>query len=192
MRVIAGKYRSQFLASPKGWKTRPTSDRLRETLFNVLAPRIEGSAFADLFAGTGAVGIEAFSRGARQVYFAENAKPPLAALNANLKKLRIGPEGHVEPASALTMLRHLADQRIRLDIVFLDPPYEDASAYQTVLQFLGEEPILAEQAIVIAEHARRTPLPVSIGQLERYRTIEQSESGLTFFRVNLLGGNRTV
>src|SRR6185437_2740776 len=75
MRVIAGKFRSHLLISPKGVKTRPTSDRLRETLFNVLAPRIEGTIFGDLFAGTGAVGIEALSRGARQVYFAENAKP---------------------------------------------------------------------------------------------------------------------
>lgn len=192
MRVIAGKYRSQLLVSPKGWKTRPTSDRLRETLFNVLAPRIEGSAFADLFAGTGAVGIEALSRGASQVYFAENAKQPQAALNANLKKLGIGSEAHAEPSSALAMLRRLVEQRIRLDIVFLDPPYEDGSAYQTVLQFLAEGPILAEHAIVIAEHARRRPIAVSARQMERYRTVEQSESALTFFRVNLLGGAPTI
>jgi len=192
MRVIAGKFRSQVLVSPKGWRTRPTSDRLRETLFNVLAPRIEGAIFADLFAGTGAVGIEALSRGAKQVYFAENAKPALAALRANLKKMSIGEEAFVETGNAIALLRHLVKQRTRLDIVFLDPPYEDEVAYKTTLQFLADQLLLIEGAVVIAEHGRRNPLPATIGCLEAYRKLEQSESVLTFFRVNLVGGNASI
>src|ERR1700746_843601 len=89
MRVIAGTYRSRQLSAPRGMSTRPTSDRLRETLFNVLAPRIEGSRFVDLYAGTGAVGIEALSRGAEHVWFAEDAKPALASLRQNLAALKI-------------------------------------------------------------------------------------------------------
>lgn len=189
MRVIAGKFRSHLLISPRGGKTRPTSDRLRETLFNVLAPRIEGAIFADLFAGTGAVGIEALSRGAQQVYFAENAKPPLAALEANLKKLKVEARASIETAGTLALLHRLRKQQARLDIVFLDPPYSDEFAYRTTLEILSEQAVLAAGAIVIAEHGRRQPLSDFYGQLQAYRTIEQSESALTFFRVNSLGGS---
>ncbi|MDQ2799539.1 MAG: 16S rRNA (guanine(966)-N(2))-methyltransferase RsmD [Armatimonadota bacterium] len=181
MRIIAGKFRSQPLPAPKGWKTRPTSDRLRETLFNVLAPRIHGAVFADLFAGTGAVGIEALSRGARQVYFAENAKPPLEALRGNLEKFRLGPEAQVESAGTLPLLRRLLKQGIRLDIVFLDPPYSDQEAYETTLQFLAEHSALSAEAVVVAEHARRATLFETIGSLKQTRIIEQGEASLSFF-----------
>lgn len=184
MRIIAGKFRSQSLLAPSGLTTRPTSDRLRETLFNVLAPRIEGAIFADLFAGTGAVGIEALSRGARQVYFAENARAPLSVLRANLAKLRIGPEAEIEPAGTFALLRALERRGIRLDIVFLDPPYSDDAAYEKTLRFLANQPCLMPQAIVIAEHARRSqPLP-AFGGLSPYRTIPQGEAALTFFHCN--------
>src|ERR1017187_4847008 len=89
MRVIAGTYRSRQLVAPKGTGTRPTSDRLRETLFDILAPRLDGCRFADLYGGSGAVGIEAISRGAAHVWFTEKAPPALAAIRANLKALRI-------------------------------------------------------------------------------------------------------
>ena len=181
MRIIAGKFRSHQLIAPKGWKTRPTSDRLRETLFNVLAPRIEAAVFADLFAGTGAVGLEALSRGARQVYFAENAPPPLAALRENLEKLRAGTEAQVDPAGTLPLLRRLVKQGVELDIVFLDPPYSDQSAYETTLNFLAGQPILSADAIIVVEHARRSPSPTTIGPLQAYRTIDQGEAALTFF-----------
>lgn len=187
MRVIAGKFRSQPLTAPKGWDTRPTSDRLRETLFNVLAPRIQGAVFADLFAGTGAVGIEALSRGARQVYFAENAKTPLIALRGNLARFKIGPEATVEPRGTLPLLRHLVEQKISLDIVFLDPRYRDDSAYRTTLEFLGEQPILGANAIVIAEHSHRLPLPHPFGHLSQYRVMPHGEASLTFFHCNDLG-----
>lgn len=187
MRVIAGKFRSQPLTAPKGWDTRPTSDRLRETLFNVLAPRIHGAVFADLFAGTGAVGIEALSRGARQVYFAENAKPALTALRSNLARFKIGPEATVEPRGTLPLLRHLVEQKIRLDIVFFDPPYRDDCAYRTTLAFLGEHPILGANAIVIAEHAHRLQLLPPSGHLSQYRVIPHGEASLTFFRCNDIG-----
>jgi 16S rRNA (guanine966-N2)-methyltransferase len=187
MRIIAGKFRSQQLIAPKGWKTRPTSDRLRETLFNVLAPRIEGAVFADLFAGTGAVGIEALSRGARQVYFAENARPPLTALRANLEKLAIRESAVVEPGGTLPLLRHLMKQGIRLDIVFMDPPYSNQLAYEAVLRFLAEQPVLSAEAIVVAEHSRRAPLPEASGCLQFSKVIEQGEAALTFFRCNPSG-----
>jgi 16S rRNA (guanine966-N2)-methyltransferase len=184
MRVIAGKYRSQPLLSPKGRDTRPTSDRLRETLFNVIAPQIQNAVFADLFAGTGAVGIEAISRGARQVYFAENAKIPLETLRHNLDRLQIRDQAIVEPKGTLPLLRRLLQQEILLDLIFLDPPYRDQLAYETVLTFLAERSILQVDAIVIVEHSRRYCLPKSNIHLQPYRRIEQGEAVLTFFRCN--------
>jgi 16S rRNA (guanine966-N2)-methyltransferase len=184
MRVIAGKYRSQSLASPKGRDTRPTSDRLRETLFNVIAPHIQNAVFADLFAGTGAVGIEAISRGARQVYFAENAKVSLETLRHNLERLQIRDPAIVEPKGTLPLLRRLLQQEILLDLIFLDPPYKDQLAYETVLTFLAEHSILQVDAIVVVEHSRRYRLPKLNLQLQPYRRIEQGEAALTFFRCN--------
>ena len=184
MRVIAGKYRSQPLSTPKGRDTRPTSDRLRETLFNVIAPQIQGSVFADLFAGTGAVGIEAISRGARQVYFAENAKIPLQTLRQNLDRLQIRDEAIVETAGVMPLLRRLLQQKIHLDLIFLDPPYKEQLAYVTALRFLAEQPIVHVNAIVVVEHARRFSLPNLNAHLQPYRRIEQGEAALTFFRCN--------
>src|ERR1700761_9286082 len=108
MRVIAGMYRSRPLAAPRGDKTRPTSDRLRERLFNILAPRIAGARFADLYAGTGAIGIEALSRGAAHVWFAEKAAPAVAALRANLSSLGIRSGYAIEPRGVSPLLQQLA------------------------------------------------------------------------------------
>ena len=184
MRIIAGTFRRHILIAPKGRQTRPTSDRLRETLFNVLAPQVPNAVFADLFSGTGAVGMEALSRGARQVYFAENAKEPLLALRQNLEQLKVGSEVQVEPAGTMPLLHRLVQQGLLLDIVFLDPPYSDRRGYETALRFLAEQPILAAGAIVIAEHARRSALPELTPRVQSYRRIEQGEAALTFFRYN--------
>lgn len=183
MRIIAGKFGSQTLVAPKGWKTRPTSDRLRETLFNVVAPRIEGAVFADLFAGTGAVGLEALSRGARKVYFAENAKGALEALRSNLKRLKIGPEAQVEAAGTFPLLRRLAKEGAQVDIVFLDPPYSDLAAYQTTLQLLANQSLLSVGAVIVAEHSSRSALSTGSARLQAYRSLRQGEAALTFFRM---------
>src|SRR5579875_2699515 len=124
MRVIAGEYRSRPLAAPKGLETRPTSDRLRETLFNVLAPRIAGTVFADLYAGSGAVGIEALSRGASEAIFVEHAPPALRTIRANLASLGIRGNYLIESHRVAAGLRRLAQAGTKADIVFLDPPYD--------------------------------------------------------------------
>ena len=131
MRVIAGTHRSRQLVSPRGTATRPTSDRLRETLFNILAPRIPDSRFLDLYAGTGAVGIEAISRGAAHVWFTETAPAALTALRANLAALRIANGFTLEDRGTGALLERLAkspNPATAIDIVFLDPPYETRPA----------------------------------------------------------------
>src|SRR6185312_7740639 len=119
--------------------------------FNVLAPRIEGARLADLYAGSGAVGIEAISRGAEHVWFAEKAPAALAAIRGNLSKLKVGGGYSVEDRSVAKLLASLAKAQRQLDIVFLDPPYEDAEAYSGTLGVLGRESaaLLAADAVVV-------------------------------------------
>jgi 16S rRNA (guanine966-N2)-methyltransferase len=186
MRVIAGTYRSRPLVAPKGLGTRPTSDRLRETLFNVLAPRIEGAVFVDLYAGSGAVGIEAISRGAREAIFVENAEPALKAIRQNLSSLGIKGNYALESRSAAAALKRLAAALRTVDILFLDPPYASASDYENTLTLLGNEcaSLFAPNGIVIAEHIKKRGLAEDYGQLHRYRLLKQGDAALSFYRAS--------
>jgi 16S rRNA (guanine966-N2)-methyltransferase len=186
MRVIAGQFRSRPLAAPKGNDTRPTSDRLRETLFNVLAPRIEGAIFLDLYAGSGAVGIEAISRGAREVIFVENAEPALRAIRANLASLGIRGNYSLEARGVNAALKRLAPANRTVNIIFLDPPYSDTAAYESTLTLLGNEchPLLAPDAIVIAEHLKKINLADAYGSLHRYRALKQGDSTLSLYSLS--------
>jgi 16S rRNA (guanine(966)-N(2))-methyltransferase RsmD len=182
MRVIGGTYRSRRLDATRGLATRPTSDRLRETLFNVLSPRIEGAVFADLYAGSGAVGIEAISRGARLVYFIDNAPPAIAALRTNLAALDIKSGFQIASSTVSVALRRLTE---RCSIMFLDPPYAGSNDYAGTLSSIGQsaDSLLTADGIVIAEHSRKTlqPLAERYGPLQRYRVLEQGDASLSFY-----------
>ena len=210
MRIIAGSLRSRALQAPPGLATRPTSDRLRETLFNVLAPRIEGAAFLDLYAGSGAVGIEALSRGAATVTFVERAPAALKVLRANLTKLGLATGFRIHPGSVGAFLRHAVNaspkperdekreryetqerheavfNRERHEVVFLDPPYDAAPEYAATLGLLGGSSVglLAPGALVIAEHRRKVHLEDSYGSLKRTRLLEQGDAALSFYAVD--------
>jgi 16S rRNA (guanine(966)-N(2))-methyltransferase RsmD len=189
MRVIAGTYRSRQLVAPKGMETRPTSDRLRETLFNILAARVPGSRFADLYAGTGAVGIEAISRGATQVWFAEKAAPALAAIRANLKALKVMQGFTMEERGTGALLERLAKTAENspdglVDVVYLDPPWEAAAEYEKTLHLLGSArglAVLAPGALVVAEHSSKSPLAERFGNLAQTRTLKQGDAALSFY-----------
>lgn len=184
MRVIAGTYRSRQLAAPRGLNTRPTSDRLRETLFNILSPRLEGCRFVDLYAGTGAVGIEALSRGAAHVWFAENAEPALASLRTNLATLKINSGYTIEPRGVGAVLQKLGKLTQPVDLIFLDPPYEEEAEYENTLSFLGStrgRDLLAPDALVIAEHRKKAKLATCYGALEHTRLLKQGDAALSFF-----------
>lgn len=184
MRVIAGSLRRRILEAPRGMDTRPTSDRLRETLFNVLAPRIEGTVFLDLYAGSGAVGIEALSRGAARVVFVERAQTALKVLRANLEKLGLSSGCRIEAGSVTDFLRReRAEEGAGFDVVFLDPPYDAAGEYEAVLGLLGggSARLLQRDAVVIAEHRRKERLAESYGAFERTRLLEQGDAALSFY-----------
>lgn len=187
MRVIAGKYRHRALRAPRGLEVRPTSDRLRETLFNVLAAgrpeALADSVWIDAFAGTGAVGIEALSRGARQVYFLENAKAAVAALRANLKALGIAAGWQLREQPAVKGLQQLEEEAVSADFVFLDPPYEDAEAYAGALSFLEKSRLLKPGSIVVAEHSKHFDPGGRFGALARHRELRQGDAVLSFYRL---------
>lgn len=187
MRIIAGAYRSRPLKSLPGLDLRPTSDRLRETLFNVLAASstLAGSVWLDLFAGTGAVGIEALSRGARQVYFVEMERKHARLLRENLRSLKIGEGFDVverEVAQALPLLDASAEV---CDFCFLDPPYRLRGAYERTLEFLGQSRLVGQSSIVIAEHEKKFDPGESFGALARYRQVAQGDAALSLYRVGL-------
>jgi 16S rRNA (guanine966-N2)-methyltransferase len=185
MRVIAGKYRSRTLRSLKGQALRPTSDRLRETLFNILGPTVEGSVFVDLYAGTGAVGIEALSRGARASIFVERHEPATALIRRNLESLAVFGKAEVLAVDVLRGLERLDARHAHAQFVFLDPPYAATEEYDRALGFLGDSAIVAPGGRVIVEHLRKRALPERVGELELVRMVQQGDAALTFYRLAL-------
>jgi 16S rRNA (guanine966-N2)-methyltransferase len=189
MRVIAGKYGSRRLKSLRGMALRPTSDRLRETLFNILGPAVAGSIFVDVCAGTGAVGIEALSRGAEQAIFIEKHPAAVALIRENLASLDIASGFEILAKDALRGLDLLATRKlggpVQGDFFFLDPPYEAEEEYTRVLEFLDASHLLAPQGIVIVEHWPRLELPDRLIELERTRLLEQGDAALSFYRLAL-------
>jgi 16S rRNA (guanine(966)-N(2))-methyltransferase RsmD len=185
MRVIAGQFRSRQLRSLRGLDIRPTSDRLRETLFNVLTAgnpeALVGSMWIDLFAGTGAVGIEALSRGAAMVYFVESFRHAADLLRKNLDSLGIGQGFQVVLQEAARTISQLDRQQILPDFIFLDPPYELHEAYVESLESLGNSSI-SERAVVIAEHDKKFDPGEAFGDLRRTRKLQQGDAALSFYR----------
>jgi 16S rRNA (guanine966-N2)-methyltransferase len=173
MRVIAGEFRSRRLKTLPGLATRPTPDRLRETLFNVLAPVIGDSVFVDAYAGTGAVGIEALSRGARKCVFVERNRAAVEVIRENLASLGLDYRAEVYTGKALPVLDRLA-----ADIVFLDPPYELEKEYEAALDVLGN----SANKLVIVQHSSHTTLQKEYGRLQRYRVLKQGDNSLSFYR----------
>ena len=186
MRIIAGSLRRRTIEAPAGLVTRPTSDRLRETLFNVLAPRMKDATFLDLYAGSGAVGIEALSRGAARVTFVERVPTALKVMRGNLEKLGVREGFRIEASNVADYLRRArAGVERGFDVVFLDPPYDAADEYGMALGLLGGAAmvLLAEGAVVIAEHRRKETLNEEYGSLQRTRLLLQGDAALSFYRV---------
>ena len=187
MRIIAGQYRSRQLRTVPGSDTRPTSDRLRETLFNVLtAGRPEAladSVWLDIFAGSGAVGLEALSRGARMVYFMESARAAAAMIRDNLRALEITDGFEVIEREAGQALRLLDSEAVACDFCFLDPPYRMEGAYDETLGLLSQSQLLRPTTVVVAEHDKRFDPGDRFGALQRFRTLKQGDAVLSFYQL---------
>jgi 16S rRNA (guanine(966)-N(2))-methyltransferase RsmD len=180
MRVIAGKYRGRILKSPNNERTRPTSDRLRETLFNILQAKIdEATRFLDLCAGTGAIGIEALSRGAEFATFVDKSRKSCGLIETNLDLLEV-PEDQTEVvmSDAAEFLRKTVES---WDIIYFDPPYQ--TNYRDVLLLVGEPDakLLSENGLFITEHYYKNELPDAHQELRRWRIVKQGDACLSFY-----------
>jgi len=186
MRVIGGKYRSRRLGSAKGMDIRPTSDRLRETLFDVLTAgnpgALEGTIWLDLYAGTGAVGIEALSRGAATVYFVDTDSVAIEVVKRNLASLGISGGVRIIKRDAVRALEDLTSEGVAPDFIFLDPPYRMEDVYQKTLQALAKSHLLKSESLVIAEHQKRFDPGEEFSSLRRSRKLVQGDAALSFYR----------
>ncbi len=187
MRVIAGKYRSRPLRSLRGMDIRPTSDRLRETLFDVLtagnSAALEGTVWLDIFAGTGAVGIEALSRGAKQVYFVESSEPAAQLIRNNLESLGVTGVHKIFQEEWTRACWRMEREHITADVVYLDPPYHMKDAYAETLRTLENSSVIWAMSLVIAEHEKRFDPGDEFGALRRFRKLVQGGAALSFYRM---------
>ena len=191
MRVIAGKYRSRPLRSLRGMDIRPTSDRMRETLFNVLtagnSEALAGSVWLDLFAGTGAVGIEALSRGAKEVHFVESSGAAAEAIRKNLHSLGIVAGFKIVQQELPHAFWRMERDRVAADVVFIDPPYRKKDAYTQTLGALAESSLVWAMSVVIAEHEKKFDPGQEFGPLRRFRRLVQGSTALSFYRLGIGG-----
>lgn len=174
MRVIAGKARSIPLVTPKGMDTRPTTDRIKETLFNMIQTEIPGCVFLDLFAGSGGIGIEALSRGASECVFIDQNRNAISCIQENLKKTRLADQSQVLNMDAMMALKHLNGKK-SFDCIFIDPPYQ-SEPEEHILSYLAESSLIHEDTLIIIEAALNREfsfvedLPFQIVRDKRYKT----------------------
>lgn len=182
MRVIAGLFRSRQLKGKPPAGIRPTSDKLRETLFNVLGPDVDGCTFLDGCAGMGGVGIEAISRGARFVYFVDQSRKAAAIVRENLQSLDVKEGFRLLECDLGKALDLFEREGTVFDIVFVDPPYEKDALYAESLAAFGTRPLLSDGGVLVMEHSKRVELAEAVGKLRRYRVLPQGDSTLSFYR----------
>ncbi len=183
MRIIGGSGRGRRLRAPSGDDTRPTGDRVKQTLFDILAPRIPGCHFLDVCAGAGGIGLEALSRGAARVVFVDNNRAAVSAVRENLAALAGSGEAQVFQQDAGVALAALADSGVTFDVVYLDPPYESAP-YEDLLHEISRGRLLEPQGLIVAEHFHKRVLPETIEGLSRTRSVRIGDHRLTFYSVS--------
>lgn len=181
VRIITGACKGRRLKIPPNWPGRPTADRVKEALFNILAPVLAGSKFLDLFAGSGNVGIEALSRGAEAAFFVEKDRRAVKTIFENLAALSLSAEARVLPQDVFAAIKRLAKKGERFDLIFLDPPYE-RRLEQPVLEQIARHGLLKPGGIIIVESSKREVLPSRIHNLVLERQEKYGDTMLTFFR----------
>jgi 16S rRNA (guanine966-N2)-methyltransferase len=187
-RIIGGEGKGRRLKTPAGELTRPTAARVRQTLFDILAPQVPGCRFLDAFAGSGGIGLEALSRGAAVVVLVEIHAPAAAALRDNVRTLsRAGGEARVYRQDTRVALAGLAAEGEAFDVIYLDPPY-DSDHYEPMLELIDDKGLLAPGGVAVAEHFKKRVLPERIGHLARVREVRVGDHRLSFYRQAALGG----
>lgn len=180
MRVIAGTAKGTPLESPKDRAIRPTLDRVREALFSILTPGLDGAAFLDLFAGTGANGIEALSRGAQRCLFVDSSTASLALIRRNLEAARLADQADLERVELPGQLARLGSQGAPFDVIYADPPHTFAH-YDALVEAIGREGLLAPEGVLVIEHGADTRFEEANGPLHRFREAAYGKTVLSFF-----------
>ena len=178
---MSGKWKLLFLPPPG---IRPTSDKLKETVFNILGAKVDGSTFLDGYAGMGGIGIEAISRGADSVSFVDNSRKATTIIRENLAMLKIADGFRILEMDLRKALQLFERENRSFDIVFLDPPYDREDLYTIALEAFGTRPLLKEAGILVMEHSKRFEPPAAGGVLQRYRILTQGDSCLSFYGKN--------
>lgn len=177
MRVTGGTGKGRRLKAPPGPGVRPTSDKVKQALFNILGEKVAGAAFLDLFAGAGGIGIEALSRGAARVVFVDDSRRSLEVIQENIVQTGFGDRAEVVASRAEAYLRRTTE---RFDVLFLDPPY--AEELKPLLELISGAEVLRPDAIVLAEHFRKQPSPEKPGALTLYREAKYGDTVLAFYK----------
>lgn len=184
MRVIAGKFRGRRLAAPKGNAVRPTADRVKESVFSILREQVVDANFLDLCAGTGSIGIEALSRGAKHVTFVEREPRCIRIIERNLAACQLTRQHQQVQLLRCNIARDIS-QRLRLhapfDIIYFDPPYY-AGLYRDCLALLADANLLCAEGVMLVEHSKQTCLPLTVGELTQYRQARYGDTRVSFYR----------
>ena len=178
MRVISGEFRGMNLYAPKDWEIRPTTDRIKEDMFNIISPYVAESVFLDLFAGTGSIAIEAVSRGAKRAVLVENGRESLSLIKKNLEKTKKAGEFQVVRSD---VVRFLLTTRDKYDIIFLDPPYAYPGAEQ-LLRLIDERELICEDGMLVIEQGKEARLPEEVGRLSLVKTKTYSLTKMHFYK----------
>ena len=182
MRVVAGSAKSLKLKTIEGMETRPTQDRIKETLFNMIQYDIPGSTFLDLFSGSGGIGIEALSRGAKEAYFVEKAKPALRCIRENLRYTKLDKKAQVLATDVNSAIRQLETKNVTFDHIFMDPPYYK-NMFIDALSSIDEADLLCDDGIIVVEHDTKEKFVDKIGRLEKTRYKKYGNTTLTFYKL---------
>ena len=186
VRIISGTLRGRSLNAPKGQGVRPTSDQVKESLFNIIGPKIVQATVLDLFAGTGNLGIEAISRAAARVVFVEKVLTHFQVLKRNLSDCGVEAKSDAYCGDANTMLRVLQRKYGQFDVIFLDPPYRHTKMLREVIAQIVRRELLAEDGLLIVEHAQTFTPPTEAGDLLRLeKTRRFGDTCISFYQFNL-------
>lgn len=182
LRVISGKARGLKLDSPKNQDVRPTTDRVKESLFNIINPYIRESNILDLFAGTGSLGIECLSRGAKNCVFVDKSKDSINIIKSNVKKARVENESTILNVDFKDAVKRLSNQNQKFDVIFMDPPYYE-NMFIECLKIIDELNLLYEDGIIVVEHDTKDLFDESIGNLVKSRDKKYGNTTLTFYKL---------
>lgn len=181
MRIIAGERRGLQLNALKGLETRPTSDKVKESVFNMIGPFFDGGVVVELFGGSGALSLEAISRGASEAIIFERNKEASRVISKNIDKCRYNDRVHLERTDAQNAINYLQRARKKVDFLFIDPPYAEEKYYHLVAELIEKE-LISETAIIVCEHDKNTELPLSYHTFEKSKNVTYGNIAISIYK----------